>query len=131
MSNKIKEELAEIIANDTKKENLGHVDLHKCRELIMDAGAILLDVRPAAKVTGENAQEAGIKNALYTPYPQFAEYLDALPSDHTTPIVTACLKGWFANRITGYLEMMGYTNVYVLDTTIVDLIEVHHAHADK
>jgi hypothetical protein len=31
----------------------------------------------------------------------------------------------------GYLEMMGYHNVYVLDRTIEDLIEVHHAHADK
>ena len=131
MSDKIREELVEIIANNTKKENLGHVSLHQTRELLMDAGAILLDVRPPAKVEGENAQEAGIKNAIYAPYPQFTEYLDALPSDHTTPIVIACLKGWFANRIMGYLEMMGYRNIYVLDTDITELIEVHHAHADK
>jgi len=130
MSENIKE-LASIIENDKQKENLGHVDLHKTRELLMDVGAILLDVRPPAKVAGENAQEAGIANAYYTPYPAFAEYLDILPADKTTPIVIACLKGWFANRIMGYLEMMGYSNVYVLDTTIEDLIEVHHAHADK
>ncbi len=124
-------ELSTIIANDTQKENLGHVDLHKTRELLMDVGAILLDVRPTSKVTGENAQEAGIKNAYFTPYQEFQNYVDILPDDKSTVIVVACLKGWFANRVMGYLEMLGYKNVYVLDTTIVDLIEVHHAHTDK
>ena len=131
MADKLREQLETIIANNVKKDNLGHVDLHRCRELIMDAGAILLDVRPPAKVKGENAQEAGIVNAIYAPYPSFAEYLDELPHDHTNPIVVACVKGWFANRVMGYLEMMGYENIYVLDTNIEDLIEVHHAHADK
>ncbi len=125
------EKIAAIIANDTTKDNLGMVDLHKTRELLMDAGAVLLDVRPPAKVEGENAEEAGIANAYYTPYPEFANYLDILPEDHATPIVVACLKGWFANRVMGYLEALGYENVYVLDTTITSLIEVHHAHADK
>ncbi|WP_297524755.1 rhodanese-like domain-containing protein [Sulfurovum sp.] len=127
----MKAQLTQIIENDTKKENLGNVDLHKTRELLMDVGAILLDVRPAPKVVGDNAQEAGIANAYYTPYPKFAEYLDILPEDKTTPIVVGCLKSWFANRVMGYLEMMGYTNVYVLDTNIVDLIEVHYAHTDR
>ena len=128
---KLKEELENIIKRDKEKENLGHVDLHKTRELIMDVGAVLLDVRPSAKVEGENAEEAGIANAYYMPYPEFAEYLDVLPSAHATPIVVACVKGWFANRVMGYLEFMGYNNVYVLDTDIANLIEVHHAHADK
>ena len=127
----IKEQLSIIIDNNKQKENLAHVDIHKTRELLMDAGAILLDVRPPAKVEGENAQEAGIENAYYTPYPEFANYLDILPNDKTTPIVIACVKGWFANRVKGYLEMIGYSNVYVLDTNIVDLIEVHYAHTKK
>lgn len=127
----MKTQLAQIIANDTKKENLGNIDLHKTRELLMDVGAILLDVRPAPKVVGDNAQEAGIVNAYYTPYPKFAEYLDILPEDKTNPIVIGCLKSWFANRVMGYLEMMGYTNVYVLDTNIVDLIEVHYVHTNR
>ncbi len=131
MPNKTKEKLDVIIELNKSKENLGMVTLHQTRELLMDAGAILLDVRPPAKVSGENAQEAGIANAFYTPYPEFANYLDELPSDHTNPIVVACVKGWFANRVMGYLEMMGYENVFVLDTSIEDLIEVHHAHADK
>ena len=126
----INEKIAAIIANDTTKPNLGMVDLHRTRELLMDAGAILLDVRPPAKVEGENAQEAGIANAYYTPYPTFADSLNILPEDKTTPIVVACLKGWFANRVMGYLEAMGYGNVYVLDTSVTALIEVHHAHAD-
>lgn len=128
---KNKDLLANIISNDIKKENLGHVGIKEARELLMDVGAVLLDVRPAAKVEGENAQEAGIMNAYYIPYPEFADSMDELPADKNTPIVVACLKGWFANRIMGYLEMMGYSNVYVLDTTIVDLIATHHAHADK
>ncbi len=127
----MKDRVKSIIKDDLNKENLGMVSLHQTRELIMDAGAILLDVRPPAKVTGENAQEAGIANAYYTPYPEFDQYLDELPQEHDTPIVVACLKGWFANRVKGYLGFMGYSNVYVLDTSIEDLIEVHHAHADK
>ena len=131
MADKTVEKLQAILELDKKKENLGMVTLHQTRELLMDAGAILLDVRPPAKVSRDNAQEAGIASAYYTPYPEFSEYLDILPKDHTSPIVVACLKGWFANRVIGYLEMLGYENVFVLDTSIEDLIEVHHAHADK
>jgi len=127
----LNERLASLIANDLTKPGLGNIDLHRTRELIMDAGAVLLDVRPAAKVEGENAEEAGIQNAYYMPYPEFAQYTEQLPDDKATPIIAACLKGWFANRIMGYLEMMGYSNVYVMDTSIVNLIEAHHAHADK
>jgi len=125
------ETIKEIIAADKEKENLGHVTLHQARELLMDAGAILLDVRPPARVSGENAQEANLPNAYYTPYPEFYDYLDELPAKKSDPIVVACLKGWFANRVMGYLEMMGYSNVYVLDTDIEDLIEVHKAHTDR
>jgi len=120
-----------IINDDVKKENLGHIDIHKSRELLMDVGAVLLDVRPPAKVEGENAEEAGIANAYYIPYTEFSEYLDVLPEAHATPIVVACAKGWFANRVMGYLEFMGYNNVYVLDTDVADLIEVHYAHSGK
>jgi rhodanese-related sulfurtransferase len=120
-----------IINDDVKKENLGHIDIHKTRELLMDVGAVLLDVRPPAKVEGENAEEAGIANAYYMPYTEFSEYLDVLPEAHATPIVVACAKGWFANRVMGYLEFMGYNNVYVLDTDVADLIEVHYAHSGK
>ncbi len=131
MENKFKKEIADIIAIDKKKETLGHIGIHKTRELLMDAGALLLDVRPPARVKGENAQEAGIANAFYTPYPSFSQYLDVLPNDKDSFIVVGCLKGWFANRITGYLEMMGYTNVFVLDTDISDLVETHYAHTGK
>lgn len=125
------ERLAAVIANDVSKENLGHIDLHKTRELLMDAGAMLLDVRPPAKVQGENAQEAGIKNAYYAPYPKFAEYLELLPEDKATPIVAACVKGWFGNRVMTMLGMMGYANVFVLDTDITALIEAHYAHTGR
>ncbi|WP_345970489.1 rhodanese-like domain-containing protein [Sulfurimonas sp. HSL1-6] len=131
MNENFNERLASIIANDVAKENLGHIDLHKARELLMDAGAVLFDVRPPAKVEGENAQEAGIKNAYYTPYPAFAASLDLLPEDKTTPIITACVKGWFGNRVMAYLEMMGYANVYVLDTSVTALIEAHYAHSGR
>ena len=61
------------------------------------------------KVVGENAQEARIANAIYSHYTMVIDYL----------------KTWFANR------MMRYTNVYVLDTSIVDLIEVHYLHTNR
>ncbi len=124
----VSEKIAVNIANDIKKEGIfGNIDLHKARELMMDAGAILLDVRPPARIDGENAQEAGVKNAFFTPYPDFANFLEDLPQDKTTPIVTACLKGWFANRVMGYLEILGYSNVYSLDCSVAFLIEAHHA----
>ena len=126
---KFQEVMTNIIKDDLQKEDLGHINIHKTRELIMDVGAVLLDVRPPAKVEGENAEEAGIANAYYMPYTEFSEYLDVLPESHATPIVVACVKGWFANRVMGYLEFMGYNNVYVLDTNIIDLIEVHYAHS--
>ena len=128
---RFREVMSSIIKENVQKENLGHVDIHKTRELLMDVGAVLLDVRPPAKVEGENAEEAGIANAYYMPYTEFSEYLDVLPEAHATPIVVACVKGWFANRVMGYLEFMGYNNVYVLDTNITDLIEVHYAHSGK
>ena len=131
MQENFAERLASVIANDAAKENLGHIDLHKTRELLMDAGAILLDVRPPAKVEGENAQEAGIKNAYYAPFPKFAEYLEILPKDKTTPIVTGCVKGWYGNRVMAYLGLMGYENVYVLDTAVTALIEAHYAHTGR
>ena len=131
MKEKIKEEITSILTRNKEKEGMGNINIHKTRELLMDAGAILLDVRPPAKVKGENAEEAGIADAYYTPYPKFNEYLDSLPTDHSAPIVVACLKGWFASRIMGYLEMIEYNNVYVLADNIEELIEVHHAHADK
>ncbi len=125
MDSKTVEKLDVIISNNLKKDGLGNVGLDKVKELIEDIGAIVLDVRPPAKVEGLNAEEAGVPNAYYTPYPQFAKYLDILPKEHTTPIVIACLKSWFANRVMGYLEMLGYENVYVLDTNIANLIEVY------
>jgi len=127
----VAEKLKEVINPNKEKDNLGHVTLHQTRELIRDAGAILLDVRPPAKVSGENAQEADIPNAYYMPYPEFYNFVDELPKNKSDVIVVACLKGWFANRVMGYLEMLGYTNVYVLDTSIEDLIEVHKAHTES
>jgi len=131
MKESVAEKLKEVIAPNKEKENLGHVNIHQTRELIRDAGAVLLDVRPPAKVAGDNAQEADIPNAYYMPYPSFDEYVDELPANKADPIVVACLKGWFANRIMGYLEMLGYSNVYVLDTNIEDLIEVHKAEKEQ
>ena len=128
---RFQEVVSNIIKDDLQKENLGLVSIHKTREMLMDVGAVLLDVRPPAKVEGENAEEAGIANAYYMPYTEFADYLDVLPEAHATPIIVACVKGWFANRVMGYLEFMGYSNVYVLDNDIADLIEVHYAHSDK
>jgi len=131
MKETVAEKLKEVIEPNKEKEELGHLSLHQVRELMMDAGAILLDVRPPAKVKGENAQEADIPNAWYMPYPEFHTYADELPENKADPIVIGCLKGWFANRIMGYLEMLGYSNVYVLDTNIEELIEVHKAHSKQ
>jgi len=62
----MKENLQTIIDNNKSKDNLANIDLHKTRELLMEVGAILLDVRPPAKVSGENAQEAYHKCLLHS-----------------------------------------------------------------
>jgi len=68
MSDKTKEKLDVIIELNKGKENLGMVNLHQTRELLMDAGAILLDVRPPAKVNGGRTSSsiapASIKSSL-------------------------------------------------------------------
>lgn len=122
------EQIAKAIAIDIEKPMLGNVDMAKTMELIRDVEAILLVVRTPAKVTGDNAVEANIPNAHYIAYPTFAENFDLLPKDKDAVIVVACVKGWFANRIMGYLEALGYENVYVLGGNIEDLIAAHEAH---
>ncbi|GEM_PF-527144 len=124
----IAERIKEQIALNKDKPELGNVDLEKAMELLKEAGAILLDVRPPAKVHGENAEEADIPDSYYTPYPEFTDYLDILPEDKTTPIITACLKGLFASRVKAYLELLGYENVYVFTGNIEDWIAAHKAH---
>ena len=127
----IAERIKEQIELNKEKPELGNVDLEKAMELVKEAGAILLDVRPPAKVKGENAEEADIPDSYYTPYPEFTEYLDILPEDKTTPIVTACLKGLFASRVKAYLELLGYENVFVFTGNIEDWIVAHKAHTGK
>ncbi len=124
----IVERIAEQIVLNKEKTELANVNLEKAIELVKDVGAVVLDVRPPAKVNGENAEEADIPNAYYTPYPEFTNYIDILPNDRTTPIVIACLKGWFASRVKGYLEALGYSNVYVFGGNIEDWITAHKAH---
>ncbi len=124
----VAERIKEQIELNKQKPELGNVDLKKAVELLKEAGAILLDVRPPAKVQGENAEEADIPDSYYTPYTEFTEYLDILPDDKTTPIVTACLKGLFASRVKAYLEVLGYENVYVFTGNIEDWIVAHKAH---
>ncbi|WP_281951860.1 rhodanese-like domain-containing protein [Nitrosophilus kaiyonis] len=124
----VAQRIKEQIELNKQKDELGNVDLQKAMELVKEAGAILLDVRPPAKVTGENAEEADIPDAYYTPYNEFTEYLDILPEDKTTVIVTACLKGLFASRVKAYLEVLGYENVFVFTGNIEDWIASHKAH---
>lgn len=124
----IAQRIKEQIELNKEKPELGNVDMQKAIELLKEAGAILLDVRPPAKVNGENAEEADIPDSYYTPYPEFTNYLDILPDDKTTPIITACVKGFFANRVKAYLEILGYENVYAFSGNIEDWIVAHKAH---
>jgi len=124
------EKFKEGIELNKEKPGLGNIDIHKARELIKEAGAILLDVTLPNLVEGENAAEAGIPTAYYTPYTEFTDYIDELPEDKTQPIVVACRKAFFANRVKGLLEILGYKNVYVLADDIKYLIEAHKAHTE-
>ncbi len=124
----VAERMKEQIELNKEKPEFGNVDLKRALELLKEAGAILLDVRPPAKVCGENAEEADIPDSYYTPYNEFFNYLDILPEDKTSVIVTACLKGYFANRVKAYLEMLGYENVYAYSGNIEEWIACHKAH---
>jgi rhodanese-related sulfurtransferase len=117
--------IKEAIEFNKQKDELGNVNLDQAIDLLRGAGAILLDVRVPSKVNGENAEEAGIPDSYFTPYPEFTNYLDILPNDKTTPIVVACLKGLFASRVKAYLEVLGYENVYVFTGNIEDWITMH------
>jgi len=124
------EKFKEGIELNKEKPGLGNIDIHKTRELLKDAGAILLDVTLPKLVEGENAEEAGIVSAYYTPYPEFTNYIDILPEDKTQPIVVACRKAFFANRVKGLLDILGYKNVFVLIDDVKYLVEAHKAHTE-
>ena len=124
------ERFVDAIEGNKEKPGLGNVDLHKARELIKDVGAIVLDVTLPNLVEGENAEEAGIPTAYYTPYNELIEYIDELPDDKTQPILLVCRKAFFANRVKGLLDTLGYKNVYVLADDVKYLIEAHKAHKE-
>ena len=117
--------IKDAILLNKEKDELGNVNLEQAIDLLRGAGAILLDVRVPSKVKGENAEEAGIPDSYYIPYPEFTNYLDILPNDKTTPIIVGCLKGLFASRVKAYLEVLGYENVYVFTGNLEDWIAVH------
>ena len=123
------EKFNEALKLNKEKPSLGNIDIQKARDLII-AGAILLDVTLPNLVEDENAEEVGIPTAYYTPYPEFTNYLDILPDDKTQPIVVACRKAFFANRVKGFLDILGYKNVYVLADDVKYLIEAHKAHTE-
>ena len=124
------ERFKESIKLNKEKPALANVDLQKARELIKDAGAVVLDVTLPNLVEGENAQEVGIPTAYYTPYPEFTDYIDELPDDKTQPILVVCRKAFFANRVKGLLDILGYKNVFVLADDVKYLIEAHKAHTE-
>ena len=123
------EKFNEALKLNKEKPSLGNIDIQKARDLII-AGAILLDVTLPNLVEDENAEEVGIPTAYYTPYPEFTNYLDILPENKTQPIVVACRKAFFANRVKGLLDILGYKNVYVLADDVKYLIEAHKAHTE-
>jgi rhodanese-related sulfurtransferase len=86
-------------------------------------GAIILDVRPPAKVSGKTMEEAGIKNAMYIPVVEFTKHLNRLPQNKDAVIITTCNLVKFANRVMGYLETLEYTNVYAFDGSTQELME--------
>lgn len=115
------DKLEKAIELDKQKPNLGLIDLEKVKELY-SKGAIILDVRPIGKVEGKNVEEANIKNAYYIPITELIKNLDRLPKDKSATIITTCKLVKFANRAMGYLEALGYTNIYVFDGSTPDLI---------
>ena len=110
------------IEADKQKPNLGMIDLEKAKKIYKN-GAIVLDVRPPAKVSGKTMEEAGIKNALYTPVVEFTKHLNRLPQNKDAVIITTCNLVKFANRVMGYLETIGYSNVYAFDGSTQELME--------
>ncbi len=115
------DKLEKAIEADKQKPNLGLIDIEKVKELY-NQGAMILDVRPVGKVEGKNVEEAGIKNAHYIPITDFVKQMDKLPKDKSHPIITTCKLVKFANRAMGYLEALGYTNIYVFDGSTPDLV---------
>jgi rhodanese-related sulfurtransferase len=124
------ERFKEAIELNKEKPGLGNVDIEKARELIKDAGALVLDVTLPNLVEGENAEEAGIPSSYYTPYTEFTDYIDELPEDKTQPVLVVCRKAFFANRVKGLLDVLGYKNVYVLADDVKYLVEAHKAHTE-
>lgn len=118
------ENIKEAIEADKQKEMLGLTSPEKVKDMIEREGAIFVDVRPPTRVSGKTAPEAGVPNSYYLPVTQFADrWHEVFPMDKDAKIVLACGKVKFANRVMGYLEAIGYKNVYVLDDEIDNFLK--------
>lgn len=116
--------IKEAIESDKQKESLGLTPAEKVKEMLKSQNVIFVDVRPPNKVVGKTAPEAGIPNSYYLPVNEFADkWKEVIPENKDTVIILGCGKVKFANRVMGYLEALGYKNVYVLDEEIDKFIE--------
>jgi len=70
---------------------------------------VLLDAR-----SPEEYAVGHVYNAVNVPHDAVEDYLDALPEDRTTPLVTYCKTGKRASQLAARLRDLGYENVRVL-----------------
>jgi rhodanese-related sulfurtransferase len=71
----------------------------------------LLDVRELA----ERRDVGFIKGTVTIPLPTLPANLDKLPADKKTIIVQYCAAGWRSAIVLGFLNQLGYENVYGMD----------------
>ena len=94
--------------NDDSKEGL--ISYMKAKELIINEGAVLLDVR-----TEDEYNENHIDGALLLTLDTITEETaTALISDKDSEIIVYCRSGKRSSQAKSKLEDLGYTNVYDL-----------------
>lgn len=117
-------ELRSIIDNNAKKGKFGYKTLEECSIILRKKNSYLLDVRPTENTEGMTAKDLPGDSFYYIPYEQFDSFFKIKNINKESIIVIGCNKGLFSSRLAGYLEAMGYYNVYILNTDIVKLLDI-------
>ena len=108
--------------HDTSRELVGQVKTEQAIAMIRE-GAILLDVRPPKKLEGnDSADVLDIENARHIPIMKVDDIIHFLDGKEDATIIVSCSEYRASNRVSAYLQALGYKSVYASYTSINEII---------
>ena len=108
--------------HDTSRELVGQLKTEQAVNMVRE-GAFLLDVRPPKKLEGnDSANILGLDNARHIPIMKVDEILHFLEGKEHETIIVSCGEFRASNRVSAYLQALGYKSVFASFTPISEII---------